>query len=37
PVQVVSFLGRHSLTIYLLHQPIIIVVLYLLGIISFPV
>lgn len=26
-----SFLGRHSLTIYLLHQPILIIILMLLG------
>ncbi|MDI3548951.1 MAG: hypothetical protein PWQ15_53 [Methanobacterium sp.] len=26
-----SFLGRHSLLIYLLHQPLIIIILYLLG------
>ena len=37
PVQVLSFLGRHSLTIYILHQPIIIVALFLLGLIRLPV
>lgn len=26
-----SFLGRHSLVIYLLHQPVLIIILYLLG------
>lgn len=26
-----AFLGRHSLTVYLLHQPILVLVLYLLG------
>lgn len=30
-----TFLGRHSLVIYLIHQPIIIVVLYLLGVVNF--
>nr|WP_279383666.1 hypothetical protein [Methanobacterium formicicum] len=29
-----SFLGRHSLLIYLLHQPLIILVLYLLGVLD---
>jgi len=27
----VNFLGRHSLIIYIIHQPILVVVLYLLG------
>lgn len=34
PVQGLSFLGKHSLTIYLVHQPILIAVLYLLGMIK---
>lgn len=29
-----SFLGRHSLLIYLIHQPIIIVILYLFGVLD---
>jgi uncharacterized membrane protein len=33
-VKVSSFLGKHSLLIYLIHQPIIIMVLYLLGFIN---
>jgi uncharacterized membrane protein len=29
-----SFIGRHSLLIYLIHQPILIIVLYLLGVLD---
>ncbi len=29
-----AFLGRHSLVIYLIHQPLIIVVLYFLGVVN---
>jgi len=36
-IQAVSFLGRHSLTIYILHQPIIIAILFLLGLIRLPI
>lgn len=34
PLSVLSFLGRHSLAIYLIHQPIIITLLSLTGIIN---
>ena len=30
----ISFLGRHSLAIYLLHQPVLIALLYLLGLVD---
>jgi len=34
PVRNVAFLGRHSLAVYLAHQPIIIVLLHLTGVID---
>ncbi len=34
-VKISSFLGKHSLLIYLIHQPIIILLLFLLGFIDF--
>ncbi len=33
-IKVLSFLGKHSLLIYLLHQPLIIALLYLLGMVK---
>jgi len=33
-VKISSFLGKHSLLIYLIHQPVIIILLYLLGLID---
>ena len=36
PVKGFGFLGRHSLVIYLIHQPIIIFILYIFGIIQIP-
>jgi uncharacterized membrane protein len=34
PFNALEFLGRHSLVIYMIHQPIILLVLYLLGIVK---
>jgi uncharacterized membrane protein len=34
PVRFLEFLGQHSLFIYLLHQPVLIAVLYLLGLVN---
>ncbi|KAF5066475.1 hypothetical protein DSECCO2_263150 [anaerobic digester metagenome] len=34
PVRVTGLLGRHSLLIYLAHQPVLILVLYLLGVLK---
>jgi uncharacterized membrane protein len=36
PFRGLAFLGRHSLTIYLFHQPVILGLLFLLGFIRFP-
>ena len=36
-IRAVSFLGQHSLTIYILHQPVIIALLFLLGMIQLPI
>jgi uncharacterized membrane protein len=36
PVRLLTAMGKKSLAMYLLHQPAIILVLYLLGLISFP-
>ncbi|MEN3185514.1 MAG: heparan-alpha-glucosaminide N-acetyltransferase [Atribacterota bacterium] len=35
-VRALSFLGKHSLTVYLLHQPVLIILLFLLGFIKLP-
>lgn len=35
-VQGLAFLGRHSLVIYLFHQPVILALLFALGLIRFP-
>jgi uncharacterized membrane protein len=34
PVQFLGFLGRHSLVIYLIHQPLLVTVLYLLDLVA---
>jgi uncharacterized membrane protein len=36
PTAIVSFLGQHSLAIYLLHQPIIMLLLYAFGFVHLP-
>ena len=33
-IKIFSFLGRHSLIIYLIHQPILIMLLYILGVLD---
>jgi uncharacterized membrane protein len=33
PVTFVNFAGRHSLLIYIVHQPVILAALYLLGLV----
>ena len=35
PVRLLRFLGRHSLVIYVIHQPLTLAILYALGMISF--
>ena len=34
PIRIFTFLGRHSLIIYFIHQPILIVLLYLYGVLN---
>jgi uncharacterized membrane protein len=34
PVRFLEFLGRHSLVIYLVHQPLLLLILYLLGVVK---
>ncbi len=34
PIEIFCFLGRHSLVIYFIHQPILIALLYLLGVLN---
>lgn len=34
PIQIFTFLGRHSLIIYFIHQPLLILMLYFLGVLN---